>query len=60
MLCGCGSSTPTSGPTQAEWVYVATPNQGEPREFADKVIAEQYVAALGGGSVQSEQRQLAA
>lgn len=51
-MCGCGSSA-TSGPTAT--VYVATPNGGVPVEFTDRVTAEAYVAALGGGVVQPKQ-----
>lgn len=51
-MCGCGSSA-TSGPTAT--VYVATPNGGPAAEFADRVTADAYVAALGGGVVQPKQ-----
>jgi hypothetical protein len=36
-------------------VYVATPNGGPAAEFADRVTADAYVAALGGGVVQPKQ-----
>lgn len=57
-MCGCGSAA-VSGAIGAE-VYVATPNRGEIKEFDDKATADAYVAALGGGTVQTKQLQASA
>jgi len=48
-MCGCGNAA-TSGPIE-EAGYLATPRDAEPREFADRVTADTYVAAFGGGTV---------
>jgi hypothetical protein len=52
-MCGCGgASLVTSGPINAEpATVIARPNNGEAREFVDRVAAEAYVTALGGGVV---------
>lgn len=53
-MCGCGKAV-QSGPTGQKWL--ATPNSAEaaPREFTDKTMADQYVAAFGGGTVREVQ-----
>lgn len=56
-MCGCGNAA-QSGPTGQVVPWVATPNDktAKPVEFTDKTMADQYVAAFGGGTV--KQRQL--